>query len=89
LGGSPPENAYEGTIGSFVAKATESARMEAEDPLMAAMEAWYFATSAAATAHEERLVDALTEDFVKLHRTAVRGQWTDRTKIPPEIWSML
>jgi hypothetical protein len=92
-GESRPENAYSGTIASFVAKAAEkaaeSARTDADDSLLAAMEAWDFATNAAASAEEGSMAEKLTEDFLKLSRTAARGKWTDRTKVPAEIWSML
>jgi hypothetical protein len=92
-GESVPENAYSGTIASFVAKAAEkageSARADADESFLAAMQAWSFATNAAASAEEEGIGEELTEDFVKLHRTAARDKWTDRTKIPSGIWSML
>lgn len=92
-GESRPENAYSGTIASFVAKvaekAAESARADADDSLLAAMEAWDYATNAATSAGEEGIAGALKQDFLKLHRAATRGKWTDRTKIPSETWSML
>jgi hypothetical protein len=92
-GESRPEDAYSGTIASFDAKAAEnaaeSARADADDFLLAAMQAWDFARNATASAEEEGIAGELTEDFSKLHRAAVRGKWTDRTKIPSEIWSML
>jgi hypothetical protein len=91
-GESRPENAYSGTIASLVAKAAEkaaeSARADAGESLSAALEAWDFATNAATSA-EEGVAEELKEDFTKLHRAAARGEWTDRAKIPTEIWSML
>jgi hypothetical protein len=45
--------------------------------------------SAADSADEEGVADALKDDFARLQRAAVRGQWTDRTRIPSEIWSLL
>jgi len=92
-GESRPEDAYSGTIASFVAKAAEkaaeSARADADDSVLAAMEAWDFATNAAASAEEEGVGEELQDDFIKLYRAAARGKWTDRTKISSEIWSML
>jgi hypothetical protein len=92
-GNPPPVNAYSGTTASFVAKAAEkaaeSAQADDDDSLDAAMQAWSFATSAATSAEEEGIAEELKEDFGKLHRAATRGRWTDRTKIPSEIWSML
>jgi hypothetical protein len=92
-GESRPEDACSGTIASFVAKAAEKAaecaRADADDALLAAMEAWDFATNAAASAEGEGIVKELQENFIKFYRAAVRGKWTDRTKIPSEIWSML
>lgn len=88
-----PKDAYSGTIASFVAKAAEkaaeSARAEADDSVLAAMEAWDFATNAAAFAEEQGVAEELQKEFIKFHRAAACGKWTDRTKIPPEIWSML
>lgn len=88
-----PENAYSGTIASFVAraaaKAAEAAQADADAALRAAMEAWIYATDAATWAEDESVVATLQEDFHKLYRVAIRGQWTDQTRIPTEIWSML
>jgi hypothetical protein len=88
-----PENANSGTIASFVAKAAEKAAESAQaDPdhsLWAALEAQSIATSAANSAGEAGIADALEQDFAKLHRAAAHGLWTDRTTIPPEIWAML
>jgi hypothetical protein len=92
-GESRPEDAYSGTIASFVAKAAEnaaeSARADADHSLLAAKQAWEFARNAAASAEDEGVAGELNEDFRKLHRAAVRGNWTDRTKVPSDIWSML
>jgi Domain of unknown function (DUF4375) len=89
----PPENAYSGTIASFVAKAAEkaaeSARAASNDSLLAATEAWNFATNAAVFAEEEGVSEELKLDLANLHRTAVRSKWTDRTKICSDIWSVL
>lgn len=92
-GESGPENAYSGTIASYVAKAAEkaaeAAQADADAALRAAMEAWIYATDAATWAEDESVVATLQEDFHKLYRVAIRGQWTDQTRIPTEIWSML
>jgi hypothetical protein len=89
----PPENALSGTIASFVAKAAEhaakSAATEAKDSTLAAMEAWSFATQAAGSADEPEIMQELKDDFTRLFRVAKRGGWTNRTKVPVEIWSML
>jgi hypothetical protein len=69
-------------------KAAESARAVGEDSLIAAMEAWNYATSVAASAGQEGVAESLKQDFIKIYRTAARGQWTNRTKVPSDIWSM-
>jgi len=85
---SPPDNAYSGTIASFVAKAAEKAAESAhalgDDAVIAATEAWSYATSAAGNG--ENFMKELEEDFVRIHRAPIRGKWTDRTKIPNNIW---
>jgi hypothetical protein len=89
----PPENALEGTIASFVAKAAEfTARAAKADPresLSNASEALTWAKSAMDSADEEGVADAQKEDFANHQRAAIRGKWTDETRIPSEIWSML
>ena len=88
---SAPPDAYSGTIASIVARvaaqAAESAASDGDDALEAASEAWSFAANAAASAEKENLAEQLKEDFAKLYRAAARGKWTDRTKIPSEVWS--
>jgi hypothetical protein len=90
---SGPKDAFSGTIASFVAKAAEkaakSARLDADDSLFAAMEAWDLAAKAAASAGKREIAEKLEEEFSKLHRVADRGRWTDRTKIRSEVWTML
>ena len=93
LGDEPPENAYLGTIASIVAKAAEKAAASAsafgEESVLCAMEAWSYAKNVMETSEEVDMPEKLQEDFIKLHRAAVRGKWTDQTKIPTEIWSLL
>jgi hypothetical protein len=88
-----PEDAWSGTIASFVAKAAEkaaeAARVDGDESLLAAMGARDYATSAADYVEEAGIAEALEKDFNKLDRSATRGKWTDRTRIPSEIWSML
>jgi hypothetical protein len=87
-----PEDAWSGTIASFVAKAAEkaaeAARVDGDESLLAAIGARDYATSAADYAEEAEIAEALEKDFNKLDRSATRGKWTDRTRIPSEIWSM-
>jgi hypothetical protein len=91
--GSRPENAHLGTIASFVAKvaekAAEAARARGEESLTAAMQAWSFATQVAGSADELGIAEGLAEDFVKLYRMAAQDHWTNRTKVPSEIWMEL
>jgi hypothetical protein len=88
-----PADAYSGTIAAHVAKAAENAaecaRVQGEDSKFAAMQAWGFAADAASAADEPDIVQELKDDFARLFRVAKRGRWTDRTKVPVEIWSML
>lgn len=92
-GESRPENAYAGTIASFVAKAAEkaaeAARADADDSGPIAAEAWALATDAAVSAEEKAIAQNLREDLTKLFRTAIRKKWTNSTRVPPEIWSVL
>jgi hypothetical protein len=86
------ENAFLGDAARQVAasaqKAAESVQTDGEDSLLAALEAWHYAASAASASDEPGLLETLSQDLVFLHRAAVRGKWTDQTKVPPEIWEM-
>ncbi len=88
-----PENAASGTVASFVAKAganaAESAGANVEDSLAATADAWRFATAAASSADREVLAEELNDCLIKLYHAAIHGKWTNRTKVPSEIWSML
>jgi hypothetical protein len=89
----PPKDSFEGTIAASVAKSAEyAARAAMGDPgesLNDALEAWTWAQSAAESAGEDGITDALKADFSKLRRVADDGKWTDQTRVPSEIWSLL
>lgn len=89
----PPANLLDGSIVSFVAKVAENAVKAAasnpDESLSAASSAWSFALQAAGSAEDEDYPERLQDDLERLCRVSERGRWTDRTRIPIDIWTML
>ena len=86
---SPPD-ALSGTIASFATRAAEraaeAARSDPRGSISIATESWIFAMESATSADHHDLSKSLGHDLFHLRETAKRGKWTDRTKVPPEIW---
>ena len=84
-----PKNLLDGTKASLTAKAAEKAAAAACAPpnesRELAADAWGFAFQVA----DESTRELFRETLHKFEKVAIRGNWTDRTRVPPEIWTML
>jgi membrane associated rhomboid family serine protease len=92
VGESAPADARAGAIASRAAKVAEravtAARTSADGSAGPAQEAWDLVRKAAAEAGDEAVVRALKEDYARLRLAAARGDWTDRTAVPPATFDV-
>ncbi len=80
-------------IASFVAKAAEWAAKAAQggptNSTIYALEAYTFSRDAADVAQAGEMLNRLHSECAALYRLAMKGQWLDRTPVPPSIFSLL
>jgi hypothetical protein len=88
---SGPVNLLVGGLASMVAKAAENAaeaaRVNPGESVLPAMEAHDYAARAAVASEAPGLAEEMREDFEYLVQLATRERWTNRTPVPPEVWT--
>lgn len=80
-------------IASFAAKSAEwaakAAQEEPSESAYAALEAYTWARDVARSAEAVDVLARLQHDFAGLCRVAARGQWSDDTPVPPDVFELL
>lgn len=86
-----PPDGNAALIASVAARTAEEAAKAAENPpeesVHPVLAAFAFARQAAGESSE--LVETLWRELMQLERVARRGEWTDQTPVPPNVWDLL
>lgn len=86
-----PQDGNAAIIASFAAKTAEKAAETASSsPAKSAdvaLEAFGFARQTAGDTSD--LIESLWQELMQLQRVARRGDWTDQTPVPANVWELL
>jgi hypothetical protein len=86
-----PPDGNAALIASLAAHAAEHAAQAAMKPpsesATSALEAFAWARQAAGD--DSEIIEALWRELMQLERIARRGEWTDQTPVPVNVWDLL